>query len=1230
MQVCFLLGPAGSGKTWRCLREIRAALAASPEGPPLLFLAPKQATFQLERQLLADPALTGYTRLQILSFERLAWAILEHLGVAPPRLLSEEGRVMVLRALLRRHREALRVFRASAHLPGFAQQLSQLLHELHQHRLSPQRLEAFAAGQGAAKGPTARCASSPTGGADACHLTDALRAKLHDLALLMRAYHDWLRAHEVEDADRLLDLATQALAAPAQPAALGHSPLGPADTRRLGAVWLDGFAEMTPQELALLKAVVALAERATLAFCLESESNSDASWLSPWSVVAQTFRRCRMEVAAIPGAEIRIETLPRLAPEGRFRGRPVLQHLAAHWTEPSGGPQPPGAAAGAAVAPSLRVVRCPTPDAEAILAARELLRWVRAGGRFRDCAVLVRSLEGYQHPVRRVFTRYGLPFFLDRRESIAHHPLAELTRYALRTVALGWRHEDWFGALKAGFAPVPEAELDALENEALARGWQGDVWLAPLVVAASPSLSQRVERLRRRLVPPFRRLSDTLGGAAACPSGAQLAAALVQLWNDLEVAQQLQRWADEAPAVPETDRGPATRGQPDRTGRSAPFVPRHSPLAPRPLAPAAIHATAWEQMNDWAESLALGFGAETLPLRDWLPIIEAGLAGLTVGVVPPTLDQVLVGAVDRSRNPDLKLAVVLGLNEGVFPAPPPAPGLLTEGERQALDQAGIVLSAGSQLRLAQERYLGYIACTRARERLVVTFAARDARDRPLNPSRLVVQLQQMFPGLAVEDFAPAAHWAECEHVSELLPFLASGAAGVTGASGAEDGQAPPRAAVAPSQTCTALPEGLPAEVQDWPAVAPWVARLGALVEPRLDECLSPLMVERLYGRELRTSITALERFAECPFRFLVHSGLRARERLRFEADPRALGSFQHEVLKRFHEAARAGGRQWRDWAPEAARELLGRVATEVAQAFNDGVLQASGRDRFVTEALTQRLADFVEATVCWLRRQYTFDPVAAELSFGEGGALPAYELPLSGGRRLVLRGTMDRVDVKPRTAGDGAWGVVLDYKAGARQIEAHLLENGLQLQLPAYLNVLRRLGDPQALFGVNRVVPAGVFYVNLRGRLESWAHRGEAFGEPEAHLRAFQHTGRFNREVLPDLDARSAALGEARTGDQFNYRLRIDGGLDSRSREAMTPEDFTAMLDRVEALLAEAGERIFRGEAQVAPYRLGRQTPCEHCDYRAICRFDPWQHRFRALRKPDAEEPDGGQGSRSS
>ena len=68
--------------------------------------------------------------------------------------------------------------------------------------------------------------------------------------------------------------------------------------------------------------------------------------------------------------------------------------------------------------------------------------------------------------------------------------------------------------------------------------------------------------------------------------------------------------------------------------------------------------------------------------------------------------------------------------------------------------------------------------------------------------------------------------------------------------------------------------------------------------------LSPAFAVRLHGPVLHSSVSRLELFAACPFRFFVHSGLRAEERKRFEVDARERGSFQHDVLRRFHEAVR--------------------------------------------------------------------------------------------------------------------------------------------------------------------------------------------------------------------------------------------------------------------------------------------------------------------------------------
>ncbi|HEY9509681.1 MAG TPA: hypothetical protein VIV82_07450, partial [Verrucomicrobiae bacterium] len=499
MQICFLLGPAGSGKTHRCLSEIREELHRHSKGAPLILLAPKQATFQLERQLLTGGELPGYTRLHILSFERLAEFIFDQLGVPVPKLLAEEGRVMVLRALLEQKRGELKLFRASARLPGFARQLSQLLRELQQYHLTPPRLETLA---------------------DEMGESHRLNAKLRDLALILRAYSEWLKANQLQDADTLLDLAAQKLRSPSS----GASTL----PFQIDGLWLDGFAQMTPQERQLLAAIAQCSERATIAFCLDREPHQNPPWHSSWAPVTETFLRCRDELSALPNAVVQIETLPRDPAQSRFQMSPALQHLEKHWGKPGtftiydSRLTQVASETDSIEDSSVRIVSCANPEIEVEFAAREIHRFVReGGGRFRDAAVLLRSLDGYHDSIRRVFARYEIPFFLDRRESVTHHPLAELTRYALRLIAHGWDHDDWFGALKTGLVHADESAIDRLENEALAHGWRGEsFWLQPIHLPALPeSFTRALESLREQLTVPFLRFADSLAASQRRPNG---------------------------------------------------------------------------------------------------------------------------------------------------------------------------------------------------------------------------------------------------------------------------------------------------------------------------------------------------------------------------------------------------------------------------------------------------------------------------------------------------------------------------------------------------------------------------------------------------------------------------------------------------------------------------------------------------------------------------------------
>ncbi|HUD47551.1 MAG TPA: PD-(D/E)XK nuclease family protein [Candidatus Baltobacteraceae bacterium] len=1097
MQARFVLGPAGTGKTFLCLAEIREALRTGASGPPLILLAPRQATFQLERQLLADPELQGYTRLQILSFERLAAFVLEQSGGPIPPLLSEDGRSMVLHALLGRRRKDLEIFHASAGLAGFARQLSVELRELQRRRLSPDSLRALSARP---------------------DLGEALRRKLRDLSLLLTDYLEWLREHELQDADCLLDLAADALKRSDTPLLAGN-------------LWLDGFAEMTPQELDLLAAMAPRCKELTLAFCLEDiPAKTPPSWLSIWTGLEKTFRQCRATLSAVPGATLSTEILPRQQ-RGRFKDSPALRHLEAKWTQPTD-------FEGGAPGESLRAVVCGTPASEAVLAAREILRFVRAGGRFREIAVLLRAMEAHQDSLRRVFSRYEIPFFMDRREKVAQHPLAELTRSVLRAAAFGWRHDDWFGALKTGLVAPEEEDIDRLENEALLRGWTGEAWFAPL--PTDNLKSDWPERLRRKWIGPFAKFRGVIR-----PNGPELAQAMRQLWLDLNVEKTLEDWS----------------GAEGKDG--------------------AVHGTVWRQMQAWLDDLALAFDTEAMPLRDWLPILEAGLAELSVGVIPPALDQVLIGTIDRSRNPDLKLVILLGVNETVFPATPPEGSLLNESDREELGRHEIRLGHSRREFLSRERFFGYIACTRSRQRLVVACAERNNDGQPLNPSPFFSHLRSLFSNLQVEKFS-GPDWTRAEHLCELSGQLAR--AGRRGP--------------------------LLTELLSRPAFAALRERIATAPASAQDERLAPEITAQLYGPALQTSVSRLEEFAACSFKFFVHSGLRAEERKRFELDARERGSFQHEALAIFHRQLRDQNKNWRDITPAEARQRIKDCVSQLLPQFHEGLLAASGKSRFAARVVGETLQDFVAATVEWMAH-YQFDPRESELGFGfDDGKLPAWNLDLGQGRRLILRGKIDRVDLRREGGDEEALAVVIDYKSGALKLEDILMENGLQLQLAAYLALLRRLDDARKHFGVGRIVPAGVFYVNLRGQTESGKNRTSVLETREQfRQKRHQHLGRFDGAALPFLDSRGASEGA-----QFKFRLKKDGAPHGSNTDLLRTEDFRRLLDHVEAELVRMGREIYDGVIAPNPYQKGDKVACDNCDYKSICRFDPWTQPYRVLR----------------
>ena len=92
---------------------------------------------------------------------------------------------------------------------------------------------------------------------------------------------------------------------------------------------------------------------------------------------------------------------------------------------------------------------------------------------------------------------------------------------------------------------------------------------------------------------------------------------------------------------------------------------------------AQIYGIVMELLDKMAEIL----GEEIVSSEEFRQILETGMSQAKVALIPPGVDQVLVGDMERTRLKDIRALFFVGMNEGNIPKKTESGGLLTELDR---------------------------------------------------------------------------------------------------------------------------------------------------------------------------------------------------------------------------------------------------------------------------------------------------------------------------------------------------------------------------------------------------------------------------------------------------------------------------------------------------------------------------------------------------------------------
>lgn len=967
-----------------------------------------------------------------------------------------------------------------------------------------------------------------------------LNRKISDLRLIMNAYEAYL-AEGYCDADDILNRVAVMVRDSAY--------------IRQAEIFIDGFTGFTNQEMRLIEQLMMHARQVTIALCLDpAERHASVDELGLFHPSLRTYQALETmarEIGVVVSQPI------VLAKPFRFESSPWLSHLEQayfQWGDPGDAPKPEKNG-------EVSLLSAANRRAEVEAVALKILELAREEGyRWKDMAILLREIGTYADEIASVFADYGIPHFLDQKRTVLHHPLVELVRSALEVVVTKWRYDAVFRCLKTDLLAVGTAdrqEVDRLENYVLAHGVFGYQWgeETPWRFRGQAGAEEDAEadELRRKYASPLLAFENEMKQAAARNVRA-MTTALYNLLTALDVPDKLERWQRQA----------------EEEGD---------------LESAQVHGQVWNGLIGLMDQVVEVMGDETMDVATFARVLDSGLETIELGLVPPALDQVLVGSMERSRQPHVKALFVLGVNEGIIPLRPKEDGILDEAERERLAELGVELAPSAKQRLMAEPYLLYQAMTRPSERLTLSCALADHEGKALLPSSVFSRVKEVLPDVPHLFFhnEPTGDPKDDAFLlgnprrvfSHLLTLL----------------RAMKKSGELPLFWW---------EVYDWfIRFSPEKSRESWLLSglryvnrpTELDSATSMA----LYGKQLKMSVSRLERFQSCPFSHFSSHGLRLAERTLYKLERFDVGELFHASLKRAVEKMNEENLEWGRLTEANSMQLANDVVEELVPATRSSILTRTARYRYLSGKLKRAVGRAIYVLGEHAKRS-RFAPVGLEVSFGPNGDLPGLALTLENGVDLQLIGRIDRVDQS--LDGDVPYLRVIDYKSSSKQLQLSDVWNGLNLQLLVYLDVV--VANAEEWLG-KKAKMGGVFYYQVA---DPFITAKRLLSDDEAKK---ERAKRLRMKGLMLADAELARMMDAHVeqgaSDLLPFEIKKDGTLSSRSSVA-TPDQFQSLTAYVRETVKEISTRMTRGEIRIEPYSKGTMTACDYCPYKPVCQFD--------------------------
>lgn len=768
--------------------------------------------------------------------------------------------------------------------------------------------------------------------------------------------------------------------------------------------------------------------------------------------------------------------------------------------------------------------------------ANEILRLVKEKNyKYNEIAVISNNIENYDSEAKIVFNKYDIPIFIDEKKDLNQNILIKYIIAILDIFAKNWSFDSVFNYLKLGMTKINEEDIYILENYCRKWGIKNYKWFRPFSYETQNENQERLEKIRIQIVEPLEKFKEEV-------SKNKTAEEITKCIYEFLIKNDVNKILDEK--IKEIN---------DEEINNE-------------------YNTSYKILIKVLDEIVAIFGKTKMTFEAYKELLQVGFSESELGKIPAKQDQVILGDSKRSRNSNIKICFIVGINDGFFPANNKFEGYLNDEDRELLKTNGIELAKTSLETLYESNFEVYNILSLASDKLYLSYCSSDKEGKSIRPSILIKKIKRILPKIVEESDIVTKEYYITNEIATFDDAIAMYKKMLDGEKISDE----------------------------WKTVLNYYSKnekekfdrtIKGLSYTNKAEDILEDNIEKLYGKRLKTSISRLEQYRRCPFAFHMKYGLKLKEKEELKLQSLDTGTFMHEVIDTFFATLDERGIDVKTVDEDTIRKIVEQIIEELLGMSKYYILSSTAKFKVLTRKLRKVVHESLDYIIYTIKNS-KFNILGHEIEFGVHGKYKPIVMELESGKNVEITGKIDRVDIGKLD--DKNYVRIIDYKSSIKNIDMNQVEAGLQIQLITYLDAISKQED---------FSPSGILYLGLIENIVG-AKRNLTDEEIKQEIRK---KFRMNGIVLADVNVIRMMDSKVTTGssDIIPVTFKQDGNISESKSSVIKEDEFSKLQENVSETIKQISEEILSGKIDIKPYNYNNHTGCDYCEYKSICMFNP-------------------------